>query len=126
MPVKKKAPAKKTAAKKKVPEKADKPPQKTATKAPKKGAIKLPAVENEIKPMLAEVEHDGPTRECEHCLGTGKCTAGEPYDKGHHQVFGSKVLLTSCHVCLEAAGEHDNSKKLVQCSFCHGSGQVPA
>jgi hypothetical protein len=62
--------------------------------------------------------------ECQHCMGAGKCTAGEPYDKGHHQVFGAKLILTSCFDCLEAAGEHRNSKKLVFCRLCEGSGMV--
>jgi hypothetical protein len=74
--------------------------------------------------VVEEEIEETPEKECEHCLGAGKCTAGEPYDKGHHQVFGSKVILTSCPDCLEADGEHRNSKKLVACRICGGTGQV--
>jgi len=63
-------------------------------------------------------------KECGHCEGVGKCVAGEPYDKGHHQVFGAKMIMTSCQDCLDAAGEHRNSKKLVKCRICGGAGKV--
>jgi hypothetical protein len=108
MPAKKKAVTKKATSKKSV-------SKKTVAKA----IAKVPS-------KVIEEKHDVARKECEHCLGTGKCTAGEPYDKGHHQVFGSKVILTSCVDCLEAAGEHSNSKKLVFCRICGGTGEVEA
>ena len=94
--------------------------KKVVTKktAPKKVAPKK-VEEPKVKP-------DVNLKECEHCQGVGKCTAGEPYDKGHHQMFGAKVMLTSCMDCLEAAGEHRNSKKIVQCRVCKGTGKVEA
>jgi hypothetical protein len=95
------------------------PAKKAAKKikvAAKKTAEKKPIEKKE------EVSQKG----CEHCAGTGKCAAGEPYDKGHHQMFGSKVRLTSCAECLEALGEHRNSKKLVACRICRGTGKVRA
>jgi len=61
---------------------------------------------------------------CEHCDATGVCAAGTPYDKSHGQTFGAKVLMTSCVECLDAAGEHRNSKKLVTCRICEGDGKV--
>lgn len=100
--------------------------KKTASKTiVKKAAPKKPAVK---KAAVVEIEEkkDVNLKECEHCLGTGKCTAGEPYDKGHHQMFGSKVILTSCFACLEAGGEHHNSKRLVKCRVCGGTGNVEA
>jgi hypothetical protein len=39
-------------------------------------------------------------------------------------MFGAQVRLTSCPECLQAAGEHTNSKKLVTCRICGGDGQV--
>ena len=127
--------AKKPAPKKSTPAKA--PSKKAVPKAKAKPAPK-PAAKPEPKPISQPVvkptpppvaehddfEFDGPTKECEHCDGIGKCTSGEPYDKGHHQMFGAKLMLTSCAICLDAAGEHANSKKLVACSFCKGTGRV--
>jgi hypothetical protein len=114
--VKKVAPAKKPAPKKAVPHQAV--PQRVIEPAP----MRAPA------PIQEQVEeHQEDTTgmvECDHCLGAGKCTAGEPYDKGHHHVFGAKLILTSCFDCLEAAGEHRNSKKLVACRICGGRGLV--
>jgi hypothetical protein len=115
MPAKKKAAlkkiAKKTSAKKAATKKA------TPKKAAPKKAIPKKVEEPELK---SEVN----LKECEHCRGVGKCTAGEPYDRGHHQMFGAKVMLTSCFDCLEAAGEHRNSKKIVKCRICGGTGKV--
>jgi len=62
--------------------------------------------------------------DCEHCDATGVCAAGTPYDKTHGQTFGARTRMTSCVPCLEAAGEHKNSKKLVPCRICDGDGQV--
>ena len=90
-------------------------------------AKKKAILKKKESPKKAEsVKMNEAEKECDHCLGTGKCTAGEPYDKGHHQMFDSKVFLTSCIDCLEAAGEHRNSKKLVKCHFCDGTGKVKA
>jgi hypothetical protein len=134
-------PAKKQPAKKKV-----RKPQakKAAARKPSKPSPKkkktIPAIAaprrvekpQEIRPLevkeaeLPVQQDDSAKIECEHCLGAGKCTAGEPYDKGHHQVFGSKVMMTSCFECLESSGEHRNSKKLVACRVCGGSGMVNA
>ena len=63
--------------------------------------------------------------DCTHCDATGTCAAGQPYDKSHHQGIFNKVILTSCQECLVAAGESHNSKKLVDCRFCKGTGKVP-
>ncbi len=87
-------------------------PVKKEKAAPKKKAVK-----KEEAPV--------PQKDCEHCEGNGKCTLGEPYDPGHHQSFGAKIRLTSCMDCLEAAGEHHNSEKLVKCRICGGTGKVP-
>ena len=92
--------------------------KKTTVKVTKKIVKKIEEPE-EIRPDVA-------MKDCEHCEGIGKCTAGEPYDKGHHQMFGSKVMLTSCMECLEASGEHGNSKKIVACRVCKGTGKVEA
>lgn len=125
----KKPAAKKAAPVKASPKKAD-PPKPKPKPAPKPAP--KPIAKPSVKPIPPPVEEhddfefDGPMKECEHCDGIGKCTAGEPYDKGHHKVFGAKLMLTSCIPCLEAAGEHSNSKKLVECSFCKGTGQVKA
>jgi hypothetical protein len=86
--------------------------------------VKSPVKSPRPKKVVEEITENLPEKECEHCLGAGKCTAGEPYDKGHHKVFGSKLVLTSCLDCLEAAGEHANSKKLVACNVCKGTGKV--
>jgi hypothetical protein len=95
-------------------------PQKTVKKAAPKPVVKK-VLDDEIEDRL-----DVPMKDCEHCDGIGKCTDGEPYDKGHHHLFGSKVMLTSCADCLEAGGEHRNSKKIVACRFCKGTGKVEA
>ncbi len=150
MPAKKKAagkkPAKKAPTKKAAQKSAKKAAKKDAPKkaapskkpAPKKAAPGMSVPQRAIEPTpmrapepIAEhlEEHHEDTAgmvECEHCLGAGKCTAGEPYDKGHHQVFGAKLILTSCFDCLEAGGEHRNSKKLVACRVCGGRGLVKA
>ncbi len=98
----------------------------------KKGAQKKVAKKTEVKKVIAkkaeepDVKADVKLKDCEHCEGIGKCTAGEPYDKGHHQMFGSRVILTSCPDCLDAAQEHRNSKKIVACRICQGTGKVEA
>ncbi|UCE65596.1 MAG: hypothetical protein JSU85_12100 [Candidatus Zixiibacteriota bacterium] len=139
----KKAAKKKTAAKKKVSKKA--PAKKTVKKSAvkkaakkkvaKKKAIKKavkkkekiePKPEPQPKPVI-EKEPEKPKKQgipCEHCDATGVCAAGSPYDKTHGQMFGAKVRLTSCPECLLAAGEHTNSKKLVDCRICGGDGEV--
>ena len=151
MPAKKKAkkPArkkatKKAATKKKVAKKkaAKKVAKKKIAKevAPEKEAGKeaIPQKPEPEKPVVAEpppvepvVEKppDKPKKkklgiDCEHCDGTGVCAAGTPYDKSRGQMFGAKIRMTSCIDCLLAAGEHRNSKKLVNCRTCDGDGKV--
>jgi hypothetical protein len=63
--------------------------------------------------------------DCTHCDVTGTCAAGQPYDKAHHKGVFNKMRLTSCQECLVASGESHNSKKLVDCRFCKGTGKVP-
>jgi hypothetical protein len=135
MPAKKKAAVNKSAKKAVKPEK--KKPNPKKKEPPKKDAKKKAAKIEKPQPLISipiappprpepEMEiHMGPMKDCDHCDATGKCAAGQPYDKGYNQMFGSKIRLTSCIECLEAAGEHHNSKKLVTCSFCKGSGKVP-
>jgi len=154
MPVKKKTPAKKAAKKKAAPKKkvakkkaAKKPAKKAATKkAVKKAVSKKKEVKKKLSPKapkaapLATKEplsapppipaEEKPVKKekqgipCTHCDGTGVCAAGSPYDKSHGQMFGAKVRLTSCQECLAAAGEHSNSKKLVDCRVCDGDGEI--
>jgi len=97
-------------------------PVKKVAKKPEKTAAKKPPAKK-TKKAVDEVR-EATQRECDHCQGVGKCTAGEPYDKGHHQMFGARVMMTSCVDCLEAAGEHRNSKKLVACRICGGTGKM--
>ncbi len=142
MPAKKKAKksaVKKAATKKKVTKK------KTAKKAAKKktakkAASKLAAIFKKRKPEVpvaveppvepaVEKPPEKPKKEklgidCEHCDATGICAAGTPYDKSRGQTFGAKIRMTSCIDCLLAAGEHRNSKKLVNCRLCDGYGKV--
>jgi hypothetical protein len=63
--------------------------------------------------------------DCSHCDATGTCAAGQPYDKSHHSGVFGKIRLTSCQECLVSSGESHNSKKLVDCRFCKGTGKVP-
>jgi hypothetical protein len=84
----------------------------------------MPAKKTSKKVENQKEENAVPQKDCEHCEGTGKCTAGEPYDPSHHQSITPQVRLTSCQDCLEAAGEHRNSKKLVACRICGGTGKV--
>ncbi len=135
----KKAATKRKVAKKKAAKKVAK--KKTAKKVvPKEKARKkgIPERPRPEKPVIAEpppvepvVEKppEKPKKEklgidCEHCEGTGVCAAGAPYDKSHGQMFGAKIRMTSCIDCLLAAGEHKNSKKLVNCRICEGDGKV--
>lgn len=115
----KKAPPKKPAAK-------EKPVVvKEIMKAPPRPA---PVLEEKIEVAKApEPPKPKPPKlgiDCEHCDATGICAAGTPYDRSHGQMFGAKVRMTSCPECLEAAGEHSNSKKLVKCRICDGDGKV--
>lgn len=150
MPAKKKA--KKTASRKAVKKAAKKKvaKKKAARKAAKKKIHKKVAPKKKVrekafperpeseKPTMAEPPPPEPVVEkppekpkkeklgidCEHCEGTGICAAGTPYDKSHGQMFGAKIRMTSCIDCLLAAGEHKNSKKLVNCRICEGDGKV--
>jgi hypothetical protein len=124
-----KAASKKTAKKKarKAPAK-EKSPEKKAVKAA--AAEDIPAVDKspqpkpEIKKPPAKPQKEKLGIDCEHCEGTGVCAAGTPYDKSHGQMFGVRLRMTSCVECLLAAGEHRNSKKLVECRICGGDGKV--
>jgi len=125
-----KKPAKKAASKKeaKKPVVKKKQPQKTVTKKAPKETPK-PLIEPTPPPPPIPVEEKPVKKEkqgipCTHCDGTGVCAAGSPYDKTRGQIFGAQVRLTSCPDCLQAAGEHSNSKKLVDCNVCGGDGEV--
>ncbi len=99
--------------------------KKTIKKTIKKTARKKTQKVSDSK--KSEMVKDIPLEElvdCSHCDGTGKCAAGEPYDKMHHQGIFTQKRLTSCFECLEAAGEKRNSKKMVNCRFCNGTGKV--
>jgi hypothetical protein len=121
-PVAKKKPAtkKKTVAKKK----AEPPKPVMVSKEPaiieveKKAEILTPVPETPVDRTPKEMV------ECSHCLGAGKCTAGEVFDKDRHQNLFQEQRLTSCHECLASAGESRNSKKLVPCRICGGTGLV--
>jgi len=98
----------------------------TLKKAVEKKEKIVPIPEPQPEPVI-EKKPEKPKKQgirCEHCDGTGVCAAGSPYDKSHGQMFGAKVRLTSCTECLLVAGEHKNSKKLVDCRFCGGDGEV--
>ena len=85
------------------------------------GDQELPTIEPEPSAPPIDVE----MVECEHCLGVGKCTTGDVFDKDRHQSIFQEPRLTSCPDCLEAAGKARNSKKIVVCRFCKGTGKVP-
>ncbi len=108
-----KSTAKKTS--KEVPKKAAKKVQ-TKKKIETKKEVKTPAKAAETKKMV----------ECSHCKGVGRCTYGELYDQDRHLALFSDTRLTSCKMCLNASGKSPNSKKLVTCSVCGGSGKVEA
>lgn len=112
----KKAVSKKKEVKKKLSPKAPKAAP-LATKEPISAPPPIPAEEKPVKKEKKGIP-------CTHCDGTGVCAAGSPYDKSHGQMFGAKVRLTSCQECLAAAGEHSNSKKLVDCRVCDGDGEI--
>jgi len=139
----KKATKKKTAAKKKATKKAA--PKKAVKKAvvKKKAVKKTPAKKQVKKPAPAKpIEKKAPPPQpvivkkpekvkkpkqgipCDHCDATGVCAAGSPYDKSRGQLFGAKTRITSCVECLHEAGEHKNSKKLVDCRLCDGDGEI--
>jgi hypothetical protein len=117
----KKVTAKKTVSKKKIAKKAA--PKKAPKETPK------PIIEPTPAPPPIPVEKKPEKKEkqgipCTHCDATGVCAAGSPYDKTRGQLFGAQVRLTSCPDCLQAAGEHSNSKKLVDCRLCDGDGEI--
>ncbi len=104
---------------------------KKSTAKTKKTAAKKQPIERAKATEKATVEiapkptpPPGEPVECSHCEGTGKCGKGQPYDKGHHQGLFADFRLTSCFECLDAAGESRNTKKLVVCRFCLGTGKV--
>lgn len=108
------------------------PKQKSVAKKKPPKPIQKQRIEIERTPEPPKVTPPPPPPEpkkklgidCEHCDATGICAAGTPYDKSHGQTFGAKVRMTSCPDCLEAAGEHRNSKKLVKCRICEGDGKI--
>lgn len=98
---------------------------RTAKKTVKKTVkAKTQKVTTKKKTKKAEVVRPEELVDCTHCDGTGKCAAGQPYDKMRHQGVFARIRLTSCWECLEAAGERRNSKKLVNCRLCGGTGKV--
>lgn len=127
---KKKAAVKKTAkkaVKKSAPKKATK--EKTVPKKPVKKPKAKPAVEKMVVTPPEPAPPPPPPKkklgiDCDHCDATGICAAGNPYDRSRGQTFGAKVRITSCVECLEEAGEHKNSKKLVKCRLCDGDGKI--
>lgn len=139
MPPKKKTVAKKKAVpKKKAATKKEAVPKKKAV-AKKKAAPKkqvtaqkaAPIKEVEIKEEIITTKPEGTLErtpkelvECSHCLGAGKCTAGEIFDRDRHQNLFQQQRLTSCLECLASAGKSRNSKKLVPCRICGGTGRV--
>jgi len=139
MPPKKKAEAKKRAVPKKkaiakkkaAPKKKAVPKKKAAPKKPIVAVKEAPTIEAETRAEVISPEPEktitGPPKElveCSHCQGTGKCTAGEIFDKDRHQSLFQEQRLTSCLECLFAAGKARNSKKLVICRICRGTGKV--
>jgi hypothetical protein len=142
-PAKKKADVKqskkKAVANKKAPEKKKvvakpKPVEKKNVpmpQAPPIAAIKPAVPEKAVPPPPVNTPEPEPVStepkemmECPHCQGVGKCTYGDTYDKDHHQGLFQERMLTSCGDCLEGAGKARNSKKIVACRFCKGTGQV--
>ncbi len=103
---------------------AKKAAKKTAKKTAKKAVKKT--TEKTVNTTAKKTAKAGKTVECEHCRGVGKCTYGDLYDQGRHQGVFAQNRLTSCKACLDVAGKTPNSKKLVTCSLCGGSGEVDA
>jgi hypothetical protein len=142
MPAKKKTTAKKKTVKKKAAKKVVKKAtvKKVAKKAAPKKTVKKAKAKFASEPMKKietpapppappKVIEKKPKKEkrgipCAHCDATGVCAAGDPYDKSRRQIFGAKTRLTSCVACLVKAGQHKNSKKLVDCRLCDGDGMV--
>jgi hypothetical protein len=106
------------------PKKVVKKPPKVEKKAAAKPLAPAPPKKPEIIVPPAPAIDPKDLIDCEHCDATGKCASGLPYDKSHHQGIFSNARLTSCIECLVAAGESHNSKKLVDCRFCHGTGKM--
>ena len=131
-PAKKKIATRKSAAKKVAKKKS--PPKTEKKTAASKMTAKRPVekpepvlIPQQAKPEPAPVKKIKKPKQgikCDHCAGTGVCAAGLPYDKSHGQMFGAKMRITSCPECLAEAGEHANSKKLVDCRICDGDGEV--
>ncbi len=99
-------------------------PETIAVSMPEKKFAPTPAPEPPVQPTPPPPPKKKLGINCEHCDATGICAAGTPYDKSHGQMFGAKPRMTSCVECLEAAGEHRNSKKLVNCRYCDGDGKI--
>jgi len=142
MPAKKKATAKKksstkkkavkkTTAKKAVARKTDKrtTTKKKAVSKKKPAPVKKAVEVAPPPPMPSPKPPEKPKKvkkgiPCKHCDATGVCAAGHLYDKSRGMVFGARTRLTSCNGCLAEAGQHKNSKKLVDCRFCDGDGEI--
>ncbi|MCD6161124.1 MAG: hypothetical protein J7K40_01775 [candidate division Zixibacteria bacterium] len=99
------------------------PAKKTAKKTTKKAAVKKAK-----KPAAAKSKPEKTVKkeliDCQHCEGTGKCSAGKPFSKSRAQGVFKDELLVSCPECLIAAGKSPKSKKMVKCRICQGSGKV--
>ena len=100
------------------------PPKKNAKTAKKTAASAKKAHTAAAKTKKAIGSEKKELIVCVHCEGTGKCAAGVPYDKEHHQAIFREERLTSCGDCLEAAGKSRKAKKMVTCRFCKGTGKV--
>lgn len=99
------------------------PAKKTAKKTIKKAAAK--------KTKKPDVSKSKPTKtvkkdliDCQHCEGTGKCSAGKPFSKDRAQGLFKDEILISCQECLIAAGKSPKSKRMVKCRICKGTGKV--
>ena len=99
------------------------PPKKTAKKTASKSK-KTRSSDAKTKAKKAPETKEKELIECTHCEGTGRCAAGEPYEKDHHQGVFKEERLISCMECLEAAGKSRKAKRMVNCRFCKGTGKV--
>jgi len=113
----KKVTAKKSVVKKKVVKKKTAPKKKVVKAAPPPPPPPPPKVEKKPKQPKQGIP-------CKHCDTTGVCAAGDAYDKSRGMVFGAKTRIRSCPECLIEAGQHKNSKKLVDCRLCDGDGEI--
>ena len=80
--------------------------------------------ETKSKPKKTAVVKKKNLIDCDNCDGSGRFSAGQPYDKYRHQSIFKEILLISCTDCLLAAGKSRKSKKMVKCRICQGTGKV--